>query len=170
MNVTGNIAQTASLAAGTRRGNTRAFTLVEMLAVILVIGILVAVVVGFTRRGVSIPVEKQTRLNMQAIMNAIGAYHEEKGAYPNPGGTDYRQANAGLYSLLRGCALARKRVGELSRSAYKVSGGNTYFVDGFEQVLKYFATGGAGGGPFLESPGRDGDFNSKDDNIRSDNH
>ncbi len=139
----------------------RAFTLVEMLAVILVIGILVAVVVGVAGKVVASAAKKQTKLNMQTIMNAIGAYQEQyAGAAPPPGD---------LYNALKGCAPAKKRLGNLSRSAYKVSGGNTYFVDGFEQTLKYYATGGAGGGPYLESPGRDGDFGSADDNIRSDN-
>ncbi len=160
----------------TGRGHNRtAFTLVEMLAVILVIGILVAVVVGVAGNVIARASKEQTRENMATIMSAIDAYFEEKGAYPPDTGTDYEKVNANLFAHLNGCEKSKKRLGALSRSAIRVT--NTrHFVDGFSKVLKYHRTGGAGGGPYLESAGPDGAFgnpqNANDpalaDNIRSD--
>jgi len=150
------------------------FTLVEMLAVILVIGVLVAVVVGVAGRAIAGAAEKQTRLNMQTIMNAVDAYYKEEQRWPDPtpregdAGYDHKVQNNDLFKRLRACPGAKKRLAELSRSAYKNTGDNTIFVDGWENPLKYHLTGGAGGGPFLESAGRDGDFSTQVDNVRSD--
>lgn len=151
------------------RHEAGAFTLVEMLAVILVIGILVTIVVGVAGRVISRAAEKRTLLNMESIMNAIQVYQEENGMYPVPdqSGT-YLEQNAELYELLKECDPARKRLGQLSDTAYKVFDPDTWFVDGFENPLRYHVTGGAGGAPYLESAGHDGDFSTSDDNIRSD--
>ena len=134
-----------------RRGRG-AFTLVEMLAVILVIGIIVAVVVGVAGIAIAKAAGAETRQTMTAVMGAIQAYYDARGAYP------------GSLGDLRACPQSRKRLGGLD----KVMKG-TRFLDGFEQPMRYYSSGGAGGAPYLESAGRDGDFASKDDNIRSDN-
>ncbi len=43
-----------------------------------------------------------------------------------------------------------------------------WLVDEWDQVLAYSPSGGAGGGPYLESAGPDGDLAAGEDNIRSD--
>jgi prepilin-type N-terminal cleavage/methylation domain-containing protein len=159
----------------TRGHNPTGFTLVEMLAVILVIGILVAVVVGVAGNVIARASEDQTRENMATIMNAIDAYFEEKGEYPSERGSTVEQVNANLFNDLNNCEKSKKRLGGLSRTAVRVTAGR-HFQDGFDKVLKYHSTGGAGGRPYLESAGRDGSFgdpkNTNDpalaDNIRSD--
>ena len=150
-----------------QRKTTVGFTIVEMLAVILVIGILVAVVVGVAGNATAKAAEALTGENMAAMMNAIDIYREVKGKYPSDSG-DYRTANAALITQLASCPASNKRLGALSDSAIKVSGGTKYFQDGFEQILRYKASGGAGGAAYLESAGRDGDFTTTADNIRSD--
>ncbi len=162
----------------TRGHNPTGFTLVEMLAVILVIGILVAVVVGVAGNVIARASEEQTRKNMATIMSALDTYFEEKGTYPPETGNGYEDVNAKLFAELNRCEKSKKRLGALSRSAIRVVNTQTrYFVDGFGgKVMKYHRTGGAGGGPYLESAGPDNAFgdpqNSNDpalaDNIRSD--
>ena len=145
------IADPTSAADRRRRGG---FTLVEMLAVILVIGIIVAVVVGVAGNAIAKAAEAETRQTMTAVMGAVQSYYDTKGVYPG----------ASLFTELRACPQSRKRLGGLDRVIR-----GTQFIDGFEQPMKYHISGGAGGTPYLESAGRDGDFGSLDDNIRSDN-
>lgn len=145
--------QTALPAAPPRRGRG-GFTLVEMLAVILVIGIIVAVVVGVAGNALAKANEAETRQIMTAIDAVITAYYDAKGVYPG----------ANLYSELRDCPQSKIRLGALSKVIK-----NSQFLDGFKQPIRYRTSGGAGGAPYLESAGRDGDIGSKDDNIRSDN-
>ncbi len=136
-----------------RRGRG-AFTLVEMLAVILVIGIIVAVVVDVVGTPIATRCGGETRQTMTAVMGAVQAYYDAKRVYPG----------ADLFGDLRACPQSRARLGDLE----EVMKGRA-LLDGFEQPMRYYSSGGAGGAPYLESAGRDGDFASKDDNIRSDN-
>jgi len=153
-----------------RNTNSGAFTLVEMLAVILVIGILVTVVVGVAGRVIARAAEERTRVYMATVMNAIAVYEEQYGTYPITTGGSMQDHNANLYKLLTDhCPAAKKRLGQLSRGAYVAFSFKTYFADGFGNPLRYHVSGGAGGAPYLESAGRDGDFTTTEDNIRSDN-
>jgi prepilin-type N-terminal cleavage/methylation domain-containing protein len=154
------------------RRNRKGFTLVEMLAVILIIGILVAVVVAVANRLMTKSDEEQTRLWMQIIMRAVDVYHEEYGEYPDPTGNNDQERSASLYVKLWNFEAARKRLTSLPSDAVQ-SGGSRYFLDGFGQALRYHAHG-MGGTPYLESAGGDWNFGSaenlkaKEDNIRSD--
>ncbi len=143
----------------------RAFTLVEMMAVILVISIVVAVVVGVAGNAISKAAEEKTKESMAVIMTAVDAYHDAKGVWPPvTGGSPTARSNR-LFRELKACAESKERLAAFTSDTLK--GGK--FLDGFEQVIDYHPTGGAGGTPYLESAGRDGDFDSKEDNIRSDN-
>jgi len=172
---------------GWRRGRTEyaraGFTLVELLAVILIIGILVAIVINVSNRAMRKAAEQRTKTTMRVIMSALEIYREEFGVYPSfKVGNDYRAGNAKLYSLFWGGGswgseerhkLAKKRARERLRTlpsdAVSDQGGNRYFVDGFQNVLWYHAKGGAGpGGAYLESPGADNSFEEEEDNLRSD--
>ena len=102
-------------------------------------------------------------------MNAVEIYRDDTGDYPNPSGGNWRDQNANLFNKLKANKAARKRVAALPPAALKTPGGGTgYFLDGFKNLLKYVRQGGHGGGPYLESPGADGDFSHEEDNIRSD--
>ena len=89
---------------GWRRGRTEyaraGFTLVELLAVILIIGILVAIVINVSNRAMRKAAEQRTKTTMRVIMSALEIYREEFGVYPSfKVGNDYRAGNAKLYSL-----------------------------------------------------------------------
>ncbi len=150
-----------------RRQNTHdgAFTLVEMLAVILVIGILVTIVVGVSGRAIARAKEAKTKLFMGTITNAIGAYFEVNREWPQAdenATADDRSAQ--LFKDLLGCEASKLRLGVIGDVARKGR-----FYDGYKQVIDYHHSGGAGGAAYLESAGPDGDYSTIDDNIRSDN-
>lgn len=154
--------------------NRKAFTLIELLAVILVISILVAVVVGVATQVIRKSAEDSTKLYMQIIIKAVSVYHEEYGAYPDldPAGDDTARG-AELYAKLWVTPRCRERLSPLPPEAMLAPGGNRYFVDGYQNTLRYHSRG-LGGAPYLESCGGDGNFGSdaepeaKEDNIRSD--
>jgi prepilin-type N-terminal cleavage/methylation domain-containing protein len=149
--------------------NGKAFTLVELLAVILVISILAAVVVGVANQVWRKSAEEQTKLHMRIIMMAVDVYARENGGEypPEPAGADDTAKSIALYGLLKNVTAARARLLKLPPEATVKWGLNWYFVDGFGKVLRYHAAG-VGGTPYLESAGADGGFEAKEDNIRSD--
>jgi prepilin-type N-terminal cleavage/methylation domain-containing protein len=163
MNVCGDIAAIARN--GGRRPAGRGFTLVEVLAAIVVIGILAATVVAVL---LGPGAGRQTRQTMAVVLAALDRYCERTGSYPPAAGTDRRARNAALVVALRGCADARARLVNVPGDALRREGATTWLVDEWGQVLAYTPSGGAGGGPYLESAGADGDFATGEDNIRSD--
>ncbi|MHC4718396.1 MAG: type II secretion system protein [Planctomycetota bacterium] len=172
-------------AAGPRR---KAFTLVELLAVIVVISILVAIVIGVSGIVTRKMAEEKTKVWMNVIRKSWSVYQETTGSYPkfyDTNGdliTNGKANNALLYDLLlgatttwgpndvgnRGKAKARKLLDKLPSDATGEIGSDRYFMDGFGNYLWYRPSGGAGGQPFLESSGSDNNFDNKEDNIRSD--
>ena len=162
--------------------NPAGFTMVELLAVIIIIGILVAIVTSVASRAMRKSAEQRTKVTMRVIMDALEVYREEFGVYPRFNvGNDYKKGNAQLYSLFWGGSswgkeerfkLAKKRARERLRAlpsdAISDQGGNRYFVDGFDNVMWYHPSGGAGGGAYLESAGADNKFEEEEDNLRSD--
>jgi prepilin-type N-terminal cleavage/methylation domain-containing protein len=127
-----------------------AFTLVEMLAVVLVIGILVAIIVGVAGNVIQRANREKTKQTMRVISNAISAYYDENKAYPPDLATLASSAKAAaiLSALPPGPP----------------------FMDGFGTAMQYYPSGGAGNCPYLESAGPDGSFTAAADNIRSDNN
>ena len=134
-----------------RRSNRTGFTLVEMLAVILVIGILVAIVVSVAGKGIAGAAKARTEEAMTTIMTAVDAYFEEKGEYPQASGATADARSSRLYSDLRGCESSKTRLANLTKDVLH----DGRFYDGFEQAIDYRDSGGKGGGPYLESAGRD---------------
>ena len=109
--------------------NDRAFTLVEMLAVILVVGILVTIVVGVAGKGIEAAATAKTKEGMVTIMNAVDAYYEENQAYP----TDVDGDSAGLFTALRNCEASKLRLGALTSDTAREG----KFYDGFEQIVNF---------------------------------
>jgi len=165
-----------------RQTHATGFTLVEMLAVILVIAILVAVVVGVAGIVIRRAAEAETKMTMEVIRTAIDVHYEVNSDFPGevtnfgapPVGWSQRNWEAckrggALYGALMGCEPAKQRLSPLKSDAIKaVYGGNKAFIDGFGKYMDYFKTAGAGGKPLVLSAGGDGDFNTTEDNVRSD--
>lgn len=156
------------------RRQSKAFTLIELLAVMLVIGILVTIVVGVASQVTRKQAQADTKQTMVIVMQAIDVYYEEYGAYPDlVPDPDDKVMGAELYTKLWSNTRCRQRLLALNPKATLAPGGNAYLVDGFDEVLRY-RSGGLGGTPYLESCGADADFGSdqepeaKEDNIRSD--
>lgn len=160
---------------------TKAFTLVEMLVVVFVIAILVTIVVGVAKIVIGRASSDQTAVSMKAILNAIETYREVTGDYPVEA-TDFTgQPTVGwtvrdwqayvrgrlLYEDLSGRPQSQAKLAPLGNAVLQISG-NWVFVDGFGKYLDYFRDGGAGGTPLLLSAGADGNFDTQEDNVRSD--
>ncbi len=167
-------------------GSGGGFTLVELLAVILVLGIVVAMVVGVSGLVMRKAATERTKQWMGVIRNAWDEYYQATDAYPKYAdegdtGEDYKSNNADLFGLLMGPtswgsgdvgarrkAEARRMLDGLPADATRVIDGNWHFIDGFGNIMWYHSTGGAAGQPFLESAGADMNHETTSDNIRSD--
>ncbi len=163
---------------------TRGFTLVEMLVVVFVIAILVTIVVGVSKIVHNRAGKEQTRATMQVVGAALEAYYQATGDYPaDPDPKTFpAQPSVGwtvrdwqafcratlLYAQLWGLAQSRAKLGPLGEDAVQRVNANNVLVDGFGKCLDYFRDRGAGGTPLLLSAGGDGNYDSQEDNIRSD--
>jgi len=168
----------------------RAFTLIEMLVVIAIIGILVTIVIGVSGSVMRNKADAQTKLWMKVIMGACDVYYDATDQYPTyQDDSQYKENNAALYRLLamsdsvawnntdpggRRKAKARQKVNGLPKSATRRVDGKWCFMDAYDRVLWYHCSGGANDTPYLESSGADLNFGGRDepekteDNIRSD--
>ena len=146
------------------RRRSRGFTLVEMLAVILIIGILVAIVVGVAGKAIATAAKARTRGGMITIMAAVEAYYDDKKVYPAQSGGTADARSEKLFAELKACPKSAERLSHITSDVMH----DRKFYDGFEQVIDYRATGGTANGPYLLSAGQDGDFATQEDNIRSD--
>jgi len=160
----------------------KAFTLVELMVVMLILGIIVALVVGISDYVMREAVLKQTRESQRILMNAIQAYYDNsrpKAYPPDKPGTEWSVEDSGeqlLQYLTEGsdpnnptpdhpaCQAARERLRDLSQEAYDPP----YFRDAYGNIMGYQEAGGIGGGPVIISVGPDGNFDTEPDNIRSD--
>jgi type II secretory pathway pseudopilin PulG len=81
------------------RSNFRAFTLIDLLAVIAIIGVLAGMVVGLS--GIAIEKQRASRIRTEhtKLMTAIESYKAELGNYPpdNPDRTTWRDDNPKSY-------------------------------------------------------------------------
>jgi len=141
----------------------RAFTMVELLTVLLILGIVLALVVGIGPRIMKDAATAQTSSTQGVAMDAVQRYKELKGSYPADSGDTVSLMNA----LNDGSAPdVVKLLRTLSRDSW--AGPNQPLRDGWGKEMRYFAQGGLGGQPLLESAGPDRDFNLTADNVRSD--
>jgi prepilin-type N-terminal cleavage/methylation domain-containing protein len=160
------------------------FTIIEMLAVIVILAILVTLGV---RIGAYVRDEgkrKTTRAAQSIVMNAISKFHEMYDKYPTDSGgetglltilkgdttdalftqTFGRAPNAGEVDALnlRIKSDITPKLGDLPKATLT----NSDFLDGWLHPMQYSATGGPGGTPVLISRGANDNFGTADD-IRS---
>jgi prepilin-type N-terminal cleavage/methylation domain-containing protein len=139
------------------RGRKRpaGFTLVELLAVMLILAIIAALWAGTTRPPIDI-YARETKSNMQIIMAAIKEYHKASGEYP---------PTAGWVSELASAAESRKFIAKLGENVWSKTNTNE-FHDAWGNAIAYSPTGGLAGAPELTSAGPDGDHGTDEDNVR----
>ena len=145
----------AAAHAPTNRTGRAAFTLVELLAVMLILAILVGLVVGVTRHVTARANYERTIVTMQIVNEAIDAYRDDPGTTGDPG----------TLADLTSNVAAKKVLANLDSETWNQ--GST-INDAYGNALIYEKTGGLGGCPVVISGGPDGDTNTEDDNIRSD--
>ncbi|MEN6665087.1 MAG: type II secretion system protein [Phycisphaerae bacterium] len=137
------------------------FTLVELLAVLTILTILVAMAVGVGNY-IMDKSKKITTQEVQAlVLRSIDAYQTVAGAYPADS-TD----TASLVSALKGQRLSKEIFDRIPADSLDSTAAK--IIDGYGNAMKYVSNGGAGNAPVLISAGKDGNFDTLDDNIRSD--
>jgi len=193
-----------------RRGRQAGFTLTEMMAVILILMILIALVVGVSMYVQTEATKQETRVIQTILLQAIDKYYQSTGHWPSDAGSNLAKPTNGvasywpaaywnahrrsnhLFAQLQGNEGARASLVNLPRKAidagwfckkggcvnhydspkcYRHTGSSAKwhkyrrFVDGFGYPIDYTLPGGV---PLLTSPGPYADFDTKSDNIRSD--
>ena len=132
------------------------FTLVELLAVMLILAILMTLVVGASRLIFSDVYVNETKSSMQIIMAAITEYREVAGKYPTA---------SGWVSQLAATAKSRALIGNLGENVWSATN-NDEFRDAWGNAIHYSPSGGLAGAPGLTSGGPDGEIDTKEDNVR----
>lgn len=158
----------ALIASSARARRTGGFTMVEMLAVLLILTILVALAVGVGQHVIEEAKRKQTIATQEVVMQAIQAYYDNKNEYPDAdpesdGSDDCSQ-------LMKDHLVPDKDAGELLKGldseAYAgigIDGTGAALLDAYAKEMRYRISGGLGGGPVLISAGKDGNFGMDED-------
>jgi prepilin-type N-terminal cleavage/methylation domain-containing protein len=132
------------------------FTLNEVLIVIVILGILVAAVLGIGRRLKEQGNEKLCRSTMEVLDTAIEQYYDYRGEFPSSG--------VSLYQQLYGVPTSRKICEQIQAS--QVAGFE--FIDPWGEPLDYQYDAIAGETfPVIVSGGPDGKLITTADNISS---
>lgn len=160
--------------------NKNAFTLIEMLAVIVILSILLTLAIGVTDYVRTEAKIKQTRTTMDLVMTAIQVYYDEENDWPslyNSGSSAWEHIEGPdseeLMQALTENPKTKDMVSKLSKDSWE---GLTHPLnDSWGNEVFYYRQGGVGSTPLLISAGKDGVINSTDedhadneDNIRSD--
>ena len=135
-------------------GNRNGFTLIELLVVLFIVGILVALAVNVGSRVINEANRKETITIQKIAMRAVEKYRDDKDEYPND--PNYLFANTAATKILM----------NLPKDALQ----NNVIYDAYDRPMRYDPTGGMGGVPVWISDGLDGDPNTDEDNIRSDDN
>ena len=140
-----------------RAAGSSGFTLVELLAVMLILAILMTLVIGASKLIFSDVYVEETKAHMKVIMAAIRVYRDAKGQYPS--------SQATLVSDLTSVAKSRSLIGNLGENVWSPSNKDE-FLDAWGKPIKYSPSGGLAGTPGLTSAGPDGDIATEEDNVR----
>lgn len=168
----------------------RAFTLIEMLAVIAILGILLTMIIGVSGYIKNRAKEKQTETTLKIVSEAVAYYQDNTGnlprRYDSTGTLTVIADNdsTGLMYVLANSTYTKDLIAKLPKSAWgdepdnvaiydsngsAVSSPGQCFllVDAFGNEIHWYADQGRGGSFVLVSAGPDGNLNT-DDDIRSD--
>ena len=139
-----------------RRSRWAGFTLVELLAVMLILAILMTLAGGTLWRIFRDVRVEETKNNMQIIMAAITEYRRVKPEYP---------IASAWVSQLAATAESRALIGDLGENVWSAAN-NDEFRDAWGNAIAYSPSGGPAGAPGLTSGGPDGEIDTKEDNVR----
>lgn len=130
---------------------SRAFTILELLGVIVIIGILVGVVMGMSRFAILKSATSRTRTEIAALEAALEAYRADTGQYPAGDGSS--NSSAVVHQALTGGSRVYHR---FQPDQLRVAGMTTNIVDPFGVVYRYRTGGNNASGFDLWSFGPDG--------------
>jgi len=164
-------------AGGLRRG---AFTLIELLAVMLILGVLLALIVSITPYIQNEAAVRKTKARLKIVGSALDVYFDAEGKYPDDRDPEEPVPPrmvpepplyiVQLMNILANHPKTRDIVGALPKDAW--AGKDHSLLDGWGMPVQYSWTGGMGNKPLLISGGPDraivGTNVAYQDNIRSD--
>lgn len=132
-----------------------AFTLVEMLAVLILFALALALIIGVSSNVVGESRIAQTRDIQRTLLAALRAYHDAFDAYPSGDGES--DSSAAMLEPLAAASPCRDALAMLPADATTTTRrGARVVLDGYHRPLLYFRTGGLGGqSPMLLSLGQD---------------
>ncbi|MGA2264998.1 MAG: type II secretion system protein [Phycisphaerae bacterium] len=165
------------------RRSTKAFTLVEVLVVIFILGVLAAIVAGVAGYVMKSAASRETASTEKVLMQAIQAFHDANIPQGYPPVTDPNNSGIDLMRYLTGKdpsaqAAAAKAATDvllkLPKDAW-TGDSNSAVKDSWGHDMHYDPNGGLGGKPVVISEGPDGKFGGTsagdpngEDDIRSD--
>ncbi|MDP6045375.1 MAG: type II secretion system protein GspG [Phycisphaerae bacterium] len=136
---------------------TRGFTLVELLAVMLILTVLMTLVAGAAWLLFNDVYVDETKNTMNIAMTAITEYYQVNKAYPNSGD--------GWVTQLLTVPKSRALLAKFDKNIWSPTD-NTHLKDAWGNPIKYLQSGGLAGAPGLISGGPDGDTDTEEDNVR----
>ncbi len=140
-----------------RAARTRGFTLVELMAVMLILAILMTFVIGGAKLLTKDVYVKETKNTINIVMSAIKVYQEETKSLPAQGGDWVGQ----LVSIDK----SRAQIEKLDKKIWSASN-NKEILDGWGKPIQYVSSEGLAGAADLISSGPDGDPSTEEDNVR----
>lgn len=134
-----------------------AFTLVEMLAVLILFALALALIIGVSSNVVGESRIAQTRDVQRTLLAALRSYHDAFDTYPPGDGEP--DSSAAMLKPLTAASPCRDALAMLPANATTTTRrGARVVLDGFDRPLRYFRTGGLGGqSPMILSLGFDPD-------------
>lgn len=133
-------------------GPRRAFTLIEMLVVLLIIAVVLALAAGVATSLFMRADKAETISRLKIVWEAIAAYFDERQEWPN---------SLNDLAGVEKCRAVLRRLPEECMTA--IDQDSLVIKDRYDNNLQYSLSGGFGGEPILYSMGPDGRDNSKVD-------